>query len=555
MNKKVFIGVAWPYVNGNLHIGHLAGYLLPADIFARYNRSVGNEVLMVSGSDCFGTPITVEADKRGKKPTEIVEEYHEKDVHLFKDTLGLSYDLYTKTLTDQHIKVTQDFFVKLLENGYIFIDKSLQYYSPTDNKFLPDRYVVGKCPFCDFLDARSDQCDNCGRVLNQGELINPISNLTKQPVELKETQHYFIDWPKLQPKIKEFFDTHSGEWKEWVKAETLGWLNEGLKPRAITRDIDWGVPIPENRIPKDKLIEGVSNKKIYVWFDAVIGYYSASLLWAHANNKDWKSYWYDVATKHYYFMGKDNLIFHTIFWPGQLLGFDPTLNLPNFPSINMFLDLNGEKFSKSRGITIDIKEIVEKYGNDRVRFYLTLIMPEHRDSSFNWNDFKEKNNGVLVANIGNYIHRTLSIGYGTDLTSTTDEISTEVLDQVETAFNDARLFLDKCEFKNYLDVLIKLSSYGNKLCDTEKVWTLKKEDPSRFAKVLKDLYVINVALAYLMSPIMPHASNELKKMLNISLIELWPESVISNAAFVNKAVSIKLNDKPQPLFQKIELEA
>jgi len=555
MNKKVFIGVAWPYVNGNLHIGHLAGYLLPADIFARYNRSVGNEVLMVSGSDCFGTPITVEADKRGKKPTEIVEEYHEKDVHLFKDILELSYDLYTKTSTEQHIKITQDFFVKLLENGYIFIDKSLQYYSPIDNKFLPDRYVVGKCPFCGFLDARSDQCDNCGRVLNQGELINPISNLTKQAVELKETQHYFIDWPKLQPKIKEFFDTHSAEWKDWVKAETLGWLTEGLKPRAITRDIDWGVPIPEDRIPKDKLVEGASNKKIYVWFDAVIGYYSASLLWAHDNNKDWKPFWYDSTTKHYYFMGKDNLIFHTIFWPGQLLGFDPALNLPNFPSINMFLDLNGEKFSKSRGVTIDIKEIVEKYGNDRVRFYITLIMPEHRDSSFNWNDFKEKNNGVLVANIGNYIHRTLSIGYGTELTPSTAEISTDVLDQVDASFKEARMFLDKCEFKNYLDVIIKLSSYGNKLCDLEKVWTLKKEDPVRFAKVLKDLYVINVALSYLMSPIMPHASDELKKMLKISLTELWPESIKSNSAFANKAVLVKLHDKPQPLFQKIELEA
>lgn len=552
MGKKIFIGVAWPYVNGDLHIGHLAGYLLPADICARFNKAIGNDVLMVSGSDCFGTPITVEADKRQKKPAEIVQEYHTKDVHLFKDILDLSYDLYTQTNTDHHIKIVQEIFIKLLENGYIFVDKSIQYYSKTDDKFLPDRYVTGKCPFCGFADARSDQCDNCGRVFNQGELINPVSNVTKEPVELKETQHYFIDWPKLQPKIKDFVEKNSGEWKDWVKAETVGWLNEGLKPRAITRDIDWGVPIPVDRIPEDKLIEGSENKRIYVWFDAVIGYYSASLLWAKENNADWKPFWHGTNLKHYYFMGKDNLIFHTIFWPGQLMGFDKELHLPDLPSINMFLDLDGEKFSKSRGVSIEIKDLVEKYGNDRVRFYMTLIMPEIRDSSFVWSDFKEKNNGILVATIGNFIHRSLSLGHGIDLDENIEDLSDEIIENVENSFIDAKKFLEHCEFKNYLDVIVRLATLGNKLCDSEKVWTLKKDDPVKFKRVLSNLYLLNTALAYLMTPLMPEASAKLRKLLGIDLKALWPETIKNNKEFLKAACSIQMKEKPEPMFQKIE---
>lgn len=549
---KIFIGVAWPYVNGDLHIGHLAGYLLPADICARFHRAIGNDVLMVSGSDCFGTPITVEADKRHKLPSEIVDEYHQKDVYLFKDLLKLSFDLYTKTVTEQHIQITQDFFSKLLDKGYIFIDSSLQYYSETDNRFLPDRYVIGKCPFCGSIDARSDQCDNCGRVLSQGELIEPLSNLTKQPVELRKTEHYFIDWPKLQPKIKDYVEKHSGEWKEWVKAETLGWLNEGIKPRAITRDIDWGVPIPIDRLPEDKRISGANNKRIYVWFDAVIGYYSASLLWAKENNKDWKEFWYNENSRHYYFMGKDNLIFHTIFWPGQLMGYDENLHLPDLPSINMFFDLEGQKFSKSRGVIIEIKDFIEKYGNDRTRFYITLVMPETRDSSFSWIDFKEKVNGILVATIGNFIHRSLSIGYGTSLDGNVTDLDTNTVNEVENAFIEARKFLEHCEFKNYLDVIVRLATVGNKLCDTEKVWLLKKQDELRFKKVLKNLYLIDFTLAHLMTPLLPEAADRLKKALAIHESDMWPLNTEDNNRLLTAACSFNPKDKSIPLFQKIE---
>ena len=251
MSKKVLIGVAWPYVNGDLHIGHLAGYLLPADIFARYNRLIGNDVLMVSGSDCFGTPITVEADKKGVSPTDVVHEYHTKDVELFLNTLNLSYDLYTLTNHPNHIKVTQDFFLKFLEQDLLIIDATMQFYSHKELRFLPDRYVVGECPKCGFNDSRSDQCDNCGILHEQGTLINPVSNISKEPVELKETQHYFIDWAKLQKKLETYVDDKSPLWKTWVAQETKGWLTDGLKPRPITRDLDWGVPIPVEQMPKN----------------------------------------------------------------------------------------------------------------------------------------------------------------------------------------------------------------------------------------------------------------------------------------------------------------
>ncbi len=554
MKKKILVAVAWPYVNGDLHIGHLAGYLLPADIFARYNRLVGNDVLMVSGSDCFGTPITVEADKRKVAPEIIVNEYHQKDVELFFDVLGLTYDMYTLTNNPDHIQVTQDFFVKFLETGLLFIDTQQQYYSPTENRFLPDRYVVGECPYCGFKDARSDQCDNCGKLIAQGELINAISNLSKEPVVLKDTQHYFIDWPKLQTMLRSYVDSVGKNWKEWVFQETVGWLDEGLKPRAITRDLDWGVPIPVDRIPADKLIEGAEHKRIYVWFDAVIGYLSASISWAKKNNQDWKKFWYDGDIHHYYFMGKDNLVFHTLFWPGQLMAYDHKLHLPDVTSINMFLNYEGKQFSKSRGWTLPIKDVVQKYGNDAVRFYLTLIMPESRDSSFAWTDFSEKNNGVLVATLGNFIHRVLSIAKGLPLTGEFREDS-KVQAAITSAYQNCRLYLDKCEFRNYLNEVLALAALGNNFVDTFKVWELKKTDPEKFRLSILNLSLMILAIRDLMSPIMPDASNRLSESLSLESVKSWPkvgEEIDQLKITLHNSV---LTTELKPLFSKIDLES
>ena len=551
--KKVFIGVAWPYVNGDLHIGHLAGYLLPADIFARYNRLVGNQVLMVSGSDCFGTPITIEADKRGVHPSKIVEEYHTKDVDLFKNILGLTYDLYTLTNHENHIKITQDFFIKFLEADLLFIDTQKQYYSSIANRFLPDRYVIGECPFCHFKESRSDQCDNCGRLITQGELINPVSNLSKEPVELKDTQHYFIDWPKLQKTLRAYVDSTSSKWKGWVAKETYGWLEEGLKPRAITRDLDWGVEIPVDRMPADKIVDHVDSKRIYVWFDAVIGYLSASILWSKENQKDWKNFWHGDKLKHYYFMGKDNLVFHTLFWPAQIMTYDKKLHLPDVVSINMFLNHEGKQFSKSRGTSISIKDIVETYGNDAVRFYLTLIMPETKDSCFSWSDFSEKINGVLVATLGNFIHRVLSMTKEMEFDSTL-KVDDYIVKGVEDAYHKSKIYLNKCEFRNYLNEILALASFGNNVVDKQRIWELKKNDPKKFRTVMTELVVIILALRDVMNPLMPHATDRLDGYLGLEgKTKAWPENGKEMKHLKSLLADIAVGDTLKPLFTKIEL--
>ena len=553
MKRNIFIGVAWPYVNGILHIGHLAGYLIPADICARYQRLIGNDVLMVSGSDCHGTPITVEADKKGLSPAEVVEMYHTNDVDLFKNILGLTYDIYTRTDTAFHAKVTQDFFVKLFEEGYIFINSSKQFFSLTQNKFLPDRYVKGTCPFCGYTDSRSDQCDNCGKLIGE-ELINPKSNLTKETVELKETQHYFLDWEKLQLKLNEYVKSVGKNWKDWVLQETNGWLSEGLRARPVSRDIDWGVQIPKDRLPKDKIVENIENKRLYVWFDAVIGYYSASLLWSEENKTDWKPFWYGENIKHYYFMGKDNLVFHTLFWPGKLIVYDPKLHLPDVVSINMFLNLGKEQFSKSRGVVIEVKEIIEKYGNDRVRFYLTLIMPELRDSSFVWKDFEEKINGILVSTIGNFIHRTLSIGNSINMNDVVkNDLTSDIEKIIVNSFEKTKNHLENCEFRDYLNLVINLCSFGNKFFDMEKIWELKKNDTEKFKYDLKQLYSLIIACGLLTMPIMPGASTKLFNMLGLETPKFWPESGNEIKEINDMLTKIDTFIEPKLLFEKVSI--
>lgn len=551
-NENRFIGVAWPYVNGELHIGHLSGYLLPADIFARFSRVTGHDVLMVSGSDCFGTPITVEADKKKVSPKEIVEIYHAKDVRLFRDILDLSYDIYTKTESENHIQVVQDIFLKLISEGLIFIDSTKQYYSPKEKRFLPDRYIEGTCENCGFSEARSDQCDQCGKMPEKGDLKNPKSKLSGGIVELRDTQHYFLDWPKLQIKIEKYVKSVGPNWKKWVYQETLGWLETGLKPRAISRDLDWGIPIPADRMSKDMVIDNLEHKRLYVWFDAVIGYLSASILWSKESGKNWELFWKNPEAKHYYFMGKDNLVFHTIFWPGQLMGYDSTLNLPDIPSINMFLSLDGKQFSKSRGVSIPIEEIVQKYGNDAVRFYLTLIMPETKDSNFTWEDFYNKNNTILVGNFGNFIHRVLSIAQSIDFKGIHKvELHKSTQKEIQKAFVKSREHLDKCEFRDYLGVVLSLSSYGNKYMTNEKIWELKKNNPIKFNDVLKQLYAIILSLGYLTLPLMPSTANRIFNMIGIENDNLWP--MLGDE--VNKIESLlkdTTNDiKPSILFNKI----
>lgn len=543
MDKKIFIGVAWPYVNGDLHVGHVAGYLLPADLTARYYRLKNIPTLMVSGSDCFGTPITVEADKKGVSPREVVDEYHARNLKLFAD-LGISFDLYTKTDTNNHRKITQDFLLAFHKKGLLKVEEQKQYYSETLDRFLPDRYVEGKCPHCGFEGARSDQCDNCGQLLDQN-LVNPVAKVDKKPVSLKETKHLFIDWSKLQGNIEKFFGSAVG-WRPWIVAETKKWLDEGLRSRAVTRDLDWGVEIPEE-IAKD--LPGAANKRIYVWFDAVIGYFSASVEWAISNNKKWEDFWKGDDLNHYYFMGKDNLVFHTIFWPGQLMTYDESLHLPDSPAINQYLNLEGKKFSKSRGVIVDTREFIDKFGADALRFYLTSIMPENADSNFAWDDFLKKNNTMLVGHIGNYIHRTLSIYRGFKLDK---NISDEVKTKVDELFMKAGVCIEESRFRDYVSLVEELASYANGVFDDYKPWVVKKTDEKLFTGNGADLIYMVLALVSLMKIITPEAIEKIEKILDFDSAKFWESKTRIDEAVVvfDKGIPLEI----LPAYRKIEPE-
>ncbi len=544
MNRKIFIGVAWPYVNGNLHIGHLAGYLLPADISARFHRYLGDDVLMVSGSDCFGTPITVEAEKKGVKPQELVDEYYPQHVELFKK-IGISFDLFTKTTAKNHKEIVQDFFLKFLNQGYIYKDTVEQYYDSKNERFLPDRYVEGECPHCGFREARSDQCDNCGRVLDEGELKNPVSKLTDEPVKFKETEHYFLDLEKLQPFIDKYFKDASGNWRSWVREETRGWLDRGLKPRAFTRDLEWGVPLPVDKIPEDKRIKRIEHKSIYVWWEAVIGYFSASVEWAKENNKDWKDFWHDKDSLHYYFMGKDNLPYHTMFWPGELHLYDKKLHLPDKPVINQYLNFGSKQFSKSRGVIVNSGYITEKYGVDAVRFYLTLVMPENADTSFGWSDFRERHNSITIGNLGNFFNRTLKMSQ--EVSVNIDALEDEVIDKVKTNSEKAKKLLLENKYRDYAQTILDLSNFGNKYLSDNKPW--KKEGKEKEGILTNGLFVC-LGLQAIIKPLLIKSVEKLENITNVSF-DRWPDDV---EVIKNKLQNIKITN-PEGLFDKIDEEA
>ncbi len=544
---KIFIGVAWPYVNGDLHVGHLAGYLLPADIFARYNRFVGNDVLMVSGSDSHGTPITVEADRRKLTPQQIVDEYHPHHVELFK-LLEFSFDLYTTTTTQNHKEVVQDIFLTLLKNDYIYKDKTKQFYSPKEERFLPDRYVEGTCHFCKRTGARSDQCDECGELLDEDTLDDPLSKITGDPVELKETEHYFLDWAKFEPFLKKYVKSVGSQWRKWILAETSQWLERGLKARAITRDLDWGIEIPADKIPADKKIDNLDSKRIYVWFEAVIGYLSASKEWAADSGKPkaWEDYWHNKKARHYYFMGKDNLVFHTLFWPAQLHGYDETLHLPDVPVINQFLTLEGQQFSKSRGVTVDSKYVAETYGVDNIRFYLATILPETADSIFSWENFVNQNNSLLIGTIGNFLNRTINLAQGLKLSGA--DVSKEVEAKVAESLANARELIEGTNFKKYALTVAELADYGNKYLAKHEPWAIKKTEPEKYQQILTDALLTALALYVLLTPLTPIGIKKLAGLLGVS-IEEWPARGVSDLKDLLSELKLA---KARPIYSKID---
>jgi methionyl-tRNA synthetase len=383
MPETIYIGVAWPYANGPAHQGHIAGVYLPADIFARYHRTKGNRVLMVSGSDQHGTPITVRAEREGRTPAEVVAETHPVFLEIWQ-RLGISFDLYTSTGTETHRRVVQDLFLQLLDQGDIYKATMELPYDPVERRFLPDRYVEGTCPHCGYEKARGDQCDNCGRTLDPKDLINMRSVFSGATPEMRQSEHFFLRLSAYQDRLMEWASTNKDHWRRHVLNFTLGYLREGLHDRAITRDIDWGVEIP---------LPGYEDKRIYVWFEAVTGYLSASQEWAQRQGDPdaWKPWWTDPAAKPYYFLSQDNIPFHTIIWPMMLMAAGG-LNLPYDVPATQWMNLGGRKASKSANWAVWMPEYLSRYDPDPLRYYLAAAMPEVATSDFTWGEFLRRNN-------------------------------------------------------------------------------------------------------------------------------------------------------------------
>lgn len=525
MPKHILVAVAWPYANGPRHIGHVAGFGVPSDIFARYHRLRGNHVLMVSGTDEHGTPITLAADKESISPREIADRYNKvigDDLY----NLGLSYDTFTRTTTANHYKVTQDIFTTLYEKGYILRQETMGAFSATTGRTLPDRYIEGTCPICSYGDARGDQCDNCGNQLDPVDLINPRSKIDGTAPVFKETEHFFLDLPAFARRLRTWIEVQE-HWRPNVRNFSLNFLKE-LKPRAITRDLDWGVPIP---LPE---YENRDDKKIYVWFDAVIGYLSASIEWAHNSGHPdaWREWWQNPKAQHFYFMGKDNIVFHSVIWPAQLIGYgseghfggsasgvfaEVPLQLPYNIVSSEFLTMEGKKFSSSRGVVIYVNDVLSRYDPDALRYFLTIAGPENQDTDFTWAEFVRRNNDELVATWGNLVNRTLTNVYrnfgSVPQPGEYTAADQELIAQVEAGFGTIGDLLEVAKFKAALSEAMRLAAQVNIYLSEQEPWKVIKTDRQRAATILyAALHCVN-NLKTMFTPFLPFSSQRLHSYL------------------------------------------
>ena len=508
MTERVLVCVAWPYANGPLHLGHIAGSLLPPDVFARYWRMRGADVAMVSGSDMHGTPITVAAEKAGETPEAFAKRYNESHKASLK-ALGIQFDLFTSTATKNHREVVHDIFLTLLRQEAIVKRAMTAPYDPQARRFLPDRYVEGTCPHCGDKGARGDQCDNCGRTLDPQELKDPRSKLSGAPPEYRETEHYFLRLPLYEPRLQAWVQANR-HWRANTVNFTNNWLAEGLKDRPITRDMLYGVPIP---LPDHE------DKRIYVWFEAVIGYLSAT---RELYPTRWKDFWLDPKTRSYYFLGKDNIPFHTIIWPAMLLGYSDgkgeRYNLPYDVPANEFMNFGGAKFSKSKGNLITVDEVLSVFQADAVRYYLGINMPEKGDADWQWPDFVAKVNDELVGTYGNLAHRVISFtrkhhhevpGIGAPL----DARDAAMISRIELAHAGVTDLLSKVELKKALREVMALAAEGNRYVDEKAPWKLAKEDPEKLKTALHVALRLVRSLAILSAPFLPHSADQLWRML------------------------------------------
>ncbi len=540
MSERILVAVAWPYANGPLHLGHIAGAYLPADIFARYHRARGDEVLMVSGSDQHGTPITIRADEEGKTPAEIATFYHQQFLDCWQ-RLGISFDLFTSTGTANHAQVAHDIFLTLLEKGYIYKATVSQPYCPNCRRFLPDRYIEGTCPYCHSSGARGDQCDDCGKPINPLELINPRCRLCATTPQFVDSEHFFFKLSAFQDRISAWAGEQS-QWRPNVYNLTQRYLKEGLRDRAITRDIDWGVPVP---------VSGFENKRIYVWFEAVIGYLSATKEWAKSSGDEerWRSFWEEGA-KSYYFIGKDNIPFHTIIWPAMLMGYSG-LNLPHDVPANEFLTIEGRKLSTSRNWAVWLPDYLSRYEPDPLRYLLSINMPETSDTDFSWREFVRRNNDELVATYGNLVNRVLTFVYRNfdgcvPQPGELDSPSQALIDKAEDTLKSMDGLLYRCHFREAIRSAMSLAQNANRYLDDKSPWKMIKENREAAAT---SLYVAICVISYLKTmlyPFLPFSSQKLHEYLG------FEGDVQDDGWKLHPPLPGQKLQEPKPLFIKLD---
>jgi methionyl-tRNA synthetase len=533
MPDKIFIGVAWPYANGPLHVGHIAGAYLPADIFARYHRMRGDRVLMVSGSDAHGTPVTVRAEQEGRSPADVVAEYQRS----FEDTwqrLGISFDLFTSTETENHVQVVQQVFSRLKDKGYIYSNTMDLPYCTVDQRFLVDRYVEGTCPHCGYPSARGDQCDNCGRTLDPVDLIDPRCKFCGSRPEIRASEHLFFRLSAFSEALRDWLEQKAATWRKSVVNESLGFIREGLRDGAVSRDLSWGVPIP---------IPGWESKRIYVWFEACMGYLSAAVEWAQRTGQPelWREFWEDEACRTYYFIGKDNVTFHTIRWPATLLGYGD-LVLPFDVPANQYVTLEGRQMSTSRNWAVWMPDYLDRYDPDPLRYYLSVSMPEISDMDFTWRDYVRRNNDELVATWGNLVNRVLSLTYRNFGAAVPEpgELDTRdrgLLAGAARTLEEVGIEIDACRLRSGIAKAMALAQETNRYLDETAPWKALREDRSAAARSLYTaicaIDTLNVALA----PYLPFTSQKLHHYLH-------GQEELLTAGWAARA--------PKPLFQKLD---
>ena len=542
--KRYTLTAALPYTNGPIHIGHLAGVYVPADIYARYLRLKNKDVLFICGSDEHGVAISMRARKEDKTPQEIIDHYHQLIKSSFED-FGISFDYYGRTSDQIHHKTASDFFKKLHDQGDFVEQTTDQLYDEQAQQFLADRFVVGTCPKCGHTEAYGDQCEACGSSLNATDLIDPKSTLSGSTPTLKATKHWFLPLERYQNFLEEWIlNGHADDWKPNVYGQVKSWLDDGLKPRAVTRDLDWGIPVP---------VEGGENKVLYVWFDAPIGYISATKAWAEANGKDWKPYWQDSNTELVHFIGKDNIVFHCIIFPAMLKS-EGSFVLPENVPANEFLNLEGQKLSTSKNWAVWLHEYLQEFPGkqDVLRYALTANAPETKDNDFTWRDFQARNDSELVAIYGNFINRILVLthkyyGGKVPTPNTLTTVDQETLQALHELPNEVATSLDKYRFREASQTMMKIARLGNKYLADEEPWKKIKTDPERVQTIMHTALQVAAVLSLVSMPFLPQTANKLRHLLGLPQEASWDE--LSQNEWLVPGSQLQ---KPELLFERID---